>query len=94
VNAIQAIDGHGTIIVRTYANKASVVVEITDSGMGIPAANLPRIFDPGFTTKGVKVGTGLGLSIAYRIVREHNGRIEVESEPGKGSTFRVILPIR
>jgi signal transduction histidine kinase len=94
VNAIQAIDGPGTIIVRTYANKDSVIVEIVDSGMGIPAANLPRIFDPGFTTKGVKVGTGLGLSIAYRIVREHNGRIEVESEPGRGSTFRVVLPIR
>jgi hypothetical protein len=94
VNAIQAIDGPGTIRLRTYALNDSAVVEIADSGMGIPADNLRRIFDPGFTTKGVKVGTGLGLSIAYRIVREHNGKIEVESEPGRGSTFRVILPIQ
>jgi len=93
VNAIQAIDGPGTINLKTYALNDSVVVEIRDSGMGIPSTNLSRIFDPGFTTKGVKVGTGLGLSIAYRIVREHNGKIEVESTLGQGSTFRVILPI-
>jgi two-component system, NtrC family, sensor kinase len=94
VNAIQAIDGDGTIDLRTYATSDSVIVEIKDSGMGIPADNLTRIFDPGFTTKGVKVGTGLGLSIAYRIVKQHNGRIDVQSEPGRGSTFRVTLPIR
>jgi two-component system, NtrC family, sensor kinase len=93
VNAIQAIDEEGTIHVRSYALDNSVVVEIKDSGVGIPAENLPRIFEPGFTTKGVKVGIGLGLSIAYRIIREHNGKIDVESEPGKGSTFRVVLPI-
>lgn len=94
VNAIQAIDGQGTIVLRTYALNDSVVVEITDNGVGIPAGNLPRIFDPGFTTKGVKVGTGLGLSIVYRIIREHNGKIDVESSPGLGSTFRVVLPIQ
>jgi signal transduction histidine kinase len=94
VNAIQAIDGPGEIRLKTYAANGAVVVEISDNGMGIPAVNLQKIFDPGFTTKGVRVGTGLGLSIVYRIIREHNGKIEVESEPGRGSTFRVILPIQ
>jgi signal transduction histidine kinase len=93
VNAIQAIAGEGTITIRTYTANASVVIEFTDTGIGIPAENIARIFDPGFTTKGVKVGTGLGLSIAYRIVFDHNGRIEAKSTPGQGSTFLVMLPL-
>jgi signal transduction histidine kinase len=94
MNAIQAIEGRGRIDLRTYVANDHVVVEIKDSGSGITPDNLARIFDPGFTTKGVRVGTGLGLSIAYRIVKEHNGRIDVETKPGRGSTFRVLLPIQ
>jgi PAS domain S-box-containing protein len=93
VNAIQAIEGSGEITISTYLQRESAVVEISDSGIGIPSENLSRIFDPGFTTKGVKVGMGLGLSIAHRIIEEHNGTIEVQSEEGKGSTFRIVLPI-
>ena len=69
------------------------MVEVRDTGQGIPAEKLPHIFDPGFTTKGVGVGTGLGLSIVYQIIQEHEGRVEVESEPGQGTTFKVYLPV-
>ena len=68
-------------------------MSIQDDGVGIPAEHVERLFDPGFTTKGVGVGTGLGLSIAYRIVTEHHGDIQVESAIGKGSNFRVRLPV-
>ncbi|MBI3783706.1 MAG: GAF domain-containing protein [Deltaproteobacteria bacterium] len=105
VNAAQAIDDQGAIGVRTRhrpgvgvdgkgSENDTVTVEISDTGCGIPPEKLGRIFDPGFTTKGVGVGTGLGLAISYRIVSDHQGRIEVESEPGKGSTFRIILPVK
>jgi signal transduction histidine kinase len=67
-------------------------VAIGDTGKGIPQKNLKSIFDPGYTTKGVGVGTGLGLSICYQIMQQHKGRIEVESELGKGSVFTVKLP--
>ncbi len=93
VNAGQAIEGKGEIRLKTYTSEGSVVVEVTDSGVGIPTGNQDRVFDPGFTTKGVKVGTGLGLSIVRRIVDEHNGKIEVESKVGEGATFRLFLPI-
>ena len=94
LNASQAIEGKGEIHLKTYTSDGSVVLEVTDSGVGIPTGNLNRVFDPGFTTKGVKVGTGLGLSIVRRILDEHNGKIEVESKVGEGSRFRVSLPIR
>jgi signal transduction histidine kinase len=94
VNAVQAIEDRGEVTIRTRheAGSGAVVVEISDTGRGIPPEHLPRIFDPGFTTKGVGVGTGLGLAISYRIVADHGGRIEVESTPGRGTTFRVVLP--
>jgi len=95
VNAAQAIEGEGRIVVSTRYNRKEdeVVVEITDDGRGIEPENLQRIFDPGFTTKGAGVGTGLGLSIVYQIVKDHSGKVDVESELGKGTTFRVVLPV-
>lgn len=78
---------------RTSVQQESVTVEISDTGRGIPSENVSRIFDPGFTTKGVKVGVGLGLCICYQIIfDEHEGRIDVSSEPGKGTTFTITLP--
>ena len=93
VNASHAIEGQGKIFIRTHHNNASVMVEIRDTGKGISQEDLPRIFDPGFTTKGFGVGTGLGLSIVYQIMKDHKGKIEVESELGQCTTFRIILPI-
>ena len=94
VNASQAIEGTGKITIKTYAQDSQVVIEVSDTGRGITPEHLKRVFDPGFTTKGTGVGTGLGLSIVHQIIQEHGGRIEVESEPGKGTTFRLILPVR
>ena len=93
MNARQAIRGKGTITVRTYTADRSVFVEISDTGVGIPAKNLDRIFDPGFTTKGVGIGTGLGLSICYQIIQDHRGEITVRSEEGAGTTFTIRLPV-
>jgi two-component system NtrC family sensor kinase len=70
-----------------------VVIEVADTGCGIPPEHLDRIFDPFFTTKEVGEGTGLGLSISHGIVERHGGRIEVESTPGQGTVFRVVLPV-
>jgi len=103
VNAAQAIDGPGEIVIRTRAEPVgtdgirgpggAVVVEIADSGCGIAPEHLAKIFDPGFTTKGVGVGTGLGLAICYRIVANHQGKIAVDSTRGRGTTFRIVLPV-
>ncbi len=92
VNACQAIEGDGKIIIRTHLHDAAIQVEIQDTGRGIPSKDLEKIFDPGFTTKGVGVGTGLGLSIAYKIIEDHGGSIDVESDLDKGSTFTLKLP--
>lgn len=92
INARQAIQGKGEITISTYAKNNKVYVEIKDTGKGIAREHLAKIFDPGFTTKGVGVGTGLGLSICYQIIEDHHGDILVESEVGKGTTFTVILP--
>lgn len=94
VNAGHAIEEHGTITLRTGVEVERVWVEIEDSGKGIPPEHLKRIFDPFFTTKPVGTGTGLGLSLSYGIVSKHHGEIEVHSEPGKGSCFRIWLPVR
>ena len=93
VNACQAIDRNGTLTIRTRASVSQVHVEISDTGSGIDPKHLSKIFDPGFTTKGVGVGTGLGLSISYKIMQEHTGSIDVESKKGKGTTFTVNIPI-
>ncbi|MGB2905479.1 MAG: ATP-binding protein [Candidatus Aminicenantaceae bacterium] len=92
INAKQAIKEKGEVSITTSARDNRVFVEIKDSGEGIPREKLDRIFDPGYTTKGVGVGTGLGLAICYQIIEDHRGEIKVESVPGKGTTFTVILP--
>ncbi|MES3024501.1 MAG: ATP-binding protein [Pseudomonadota bacterium] len=96
VNAAHAMgEQRGAITVSTGAlGAAEVWIEVADNGSGIAPANLSRIFDPFFTTKAIGKGTGLGLSLAYGIVQKHQGRIEVDSTPGAGSTFRVVLPVR
>lgn len=94
LNAGQAIGDQGTIAVSTGRADGTVWIEVADSGSGIPPDTLQHIFDPFFTTKPVGTGTGLGLSISYGIVAKHGGRIEVDSAPGEGSRFRVVLPVR
>jgi PAS domain S-box-containing protein len=93
VNAAQAIEGHGTITVTTQQVERQVVLTIADTGSGIPPEVMKRIFEPFFTTKPVGKGTGLGLTISYDMVRKNGGEISVESEPGKGTTFTITLPV-
>ena len=95
VNAAHAITAErGTITIRTGCEDDRVWVEVADNGCGIAKDNLSRIFDPFFTTKPVGKGTGLGLSLSYGIVKKHAGRIDVSSEPGLGTSFRLSLPQR
>jgi signal transduction histidine kinase len=94
-NAIDACgENDGKVIVRTARQDGEVRIEVADNGSGIPPDVRQRIFDPFFTTKPIGKGTGLGLSISYGIVQDHGGRIEVDSEMGKGTTFVVTLPAR
>jgi len=95
VNAAHAVNTErGTITIRTGVEGSDAWVEIADNGCGIPSENLKRIFDPFFTTKAIGKGTGLGLSLSYGIVKKHGGRIEVASEVGHGTTFRVTIPLK
>jgi PAS domain S-box-containing protein len=93
VNAAHAIEGHGTITVSTGRQGDEVWVEVADTGKGIAPEHIKKLFDPFFTTKPVGQGTGLGLSLSYGIVQKHHGRIEVRSDVGKGTAFRVWLPV-
>jgi two-component system NtrC family sensor kinase len=105
VNGQQAIETQGSIVVGSHPYIAGppakpgvealpmVEIVVTDTGCGIPEANLQRIFDPFFTSKEVGKGTGLGLSVSYGIIKAHGGRITVESVVGEGTTFRIFLPI-
>jgi signal transduction histidine kinase len=93
VNAAQSIPERGTITIRTGTEETWAWVEISDTGKGIPPENLNRIFEPFFTTKPVGIGTGLGLSVSYGIIKKHGGRIDVRSEVGQGTSFRVWLPL-
>jgi signal transduction histidine kinase len=92
LNALQAIDANGKITVTLRPQGTTAVVEVADNGRGIDADHLPNIFRPFYTTKGD--GTGLGLSLARRIVEGHQGRIDVTSTVGKGTSFAVILPLQ
>lgn len=93
-NALDAIEGNGKISIRSQVNdRGEMILDITDTGKGIPKNNLNKVFKPGFTTK--KRGWGLGLPLCKRIIEEyHKGRLYVKSsEPGKGTTFRIVLPV-
>ncbi len=96
LNALDAMEHGGSLTVRTLPGTVhadEVEIHIADTGVGIPRTEVAKIFEPFFTTKPPGRGTGLGLSVCYGIVAEHGGRIEVESQPARGSTFRVFLPI-
>ncbi|HSZ19898.1 MAG TPA: ATP-binding protein [Candidatus Acidoferrum sp.] len=93
LNARDAMPSGGVVEIRTAAHNGSVEVEIIDNGGGIPRENLNRIFDPFFTTKSSGRGTGLGLSVSYGIVKEHAGKVDVRSTPGKGTSFRLEFPV-
>ena len=93
VNAAHAIEDKGIITLRSGVKDEQAWLEVADTGKGIPADVLPRIFEPFFTTKPVGKGTGLGLSVSYSIIEKHHGRIEVESQVGVGTAFRIWLPL-
>ncbi|MFN6196603.1 MAG: sensor histidine kinase [Planctomycetota bacterium] len=93
LNAKDASVRGGVVDLDCEARGGELVVRIRDQGSGIAAENLPKIFDPFFTTKDVDKGTGLGLAISHGIVERHRGHIEVESESGRGTTFRIVLPL-
>jgi two-component system NtrC family sensor kinase len=93
-NAIQASHEGDTVAVRSSHDNGAVRIQVADQGSGIPEHIRGRIFDPFFTTKPPGEGTGLGLSISYGIIQDHGGRIDLETETGKGSTFTVTLPLR
>jgi signal transduction histidine kinase len=96
LNAIDAMEGTGVLTVTSgisLESEGEIVIEFTDTGMGIPNEELPKIFEPFFSTKQPGRGTGLGLSICYGVVQQHGGHLEVESALGHGSTFRVYLPL-
>lgn len=93
INAAQAIEGHGAIVIKTWRDNCDVLLSVSDTGTGIPPEHLEQIFDPFFTTKEAGKGTGLGLSICYDILKKHQGKIAVESRVGHGSAFTVRLPV-
>jgi signal transduction histidine kinase len=94
LNAKDASPPNSRVALSSSLCSMELVLEIVDHGVGIPAEHLGKIFDPFFTTKDVDKGTGLGLAISHGIVERHRGRIEVDSAPGKGTRFCVILPVQ
>ena len=93
VNAVQAIETHGTISITTRHKDTNILILFSDTGSGIPKKNLRKIFDPFFTTKEVGKGTGLGLNLVYGIIKNHGGRTDVASVAGKGTQFVITLPL-
>ena len=92
-NATDAIEGKGEVWIKTWMEGDFVQLSVRDNGKGIPQNVLSKIFDPFFTTKPVGSGTGLGLAVSHQIIERHSGKIEVENEVGKGTTFTINLPI-
>lgn len=93
INAGQSITDNGDIFVRTFVDEGNIVIEIEDTGSGIEPEYIGQIFTPFYTSKPIGEGTGLGLSISHQIIEQHNGKITVKSELGKGSCFSVYIPI-
>jgi hypothetical protein len=93
LNARDAMPRGGWLSVVTRVEAGQAIVEVADTGSGIPSEHLARIYDPFFTTKSIGQGTGLGLSITYGIVREHDGTMHVESHVGQGTSFTLTLPL-
>lgn len=93
VNALQAMAGQGTLSLASTSQGSLVVLEVADTGHGIPAEHLPRIFEPFFTTRPIGQGSGLGLSLAYGLVKQHGGDIRVSSRQGQGTAVQVLLPV-
>ena len=94
MNAIQAMPGGGTLTIRTFLEDEQVIIEVTDTGVGISPENMKKMFTPFFTTKKDQKGVGLGLAISYGIVQRHHGKIEIITKEGEGTTFKVHLPVR
>ncbi len=93
-NAVQAMPNGGKIRINLSQGDGVIAIAVQDTGIGIPPENLNRIFDPFFTTKPEDQGTGLGLSVSYGIISNHDGRIDVESKVGEGTTFTILLPVK
>jgi two-component system NtrC family sensor kinase len=94
VNASEAVLENGEIAISTSnPERESIKIDISDNGIGIPAEDIPHIFEPFFSTKQDTSGIGLGLAIVHGIVKSHNGKVEVKSEVGKGTTISIILPL-
>jgi two-component system, NtrC family, sensor kinase len=94
LNARDAMPSGGELAIHTGMNESMVIVDISDTGNGIPSENLKKIFDPFFTTKSIGKGTGLGLAVTYGIIQEHGGKIFVDSDTGRGTRFTLKLPTR
>jgi signal transduction histidine kinase len=93
INGAEAVTDHGQIRIKTESDGEHVIVRFKDNGIGIKKEDLDKIFEPGFTTRGVGVGTGLGLTIAYQVIQDHQGEIEVESRVGEGTEVRLRIPV-
>ncbi|MEJ2055751.1 MAG: ATP-binding protein [Calditrichaceae bacterium] len=93
INAVDALtEDRNRIVIRSQKQGPDIVIQFEDEGVGIEPENVSKIFEPFYTTKRVGKGTGLGLSVSYGIIKNLNGRIDVESEPGRGSVFTITLP--
>ena len=93
-NAAFAIKEKGDVWIRLKSDGQNAIIEFEDNGCGMNETTRKKVFDPFFTTKEVGQGTGLGMAISYKVIKNHKGRIELESQEGKGSKFTIILPLK